>query len=255
MNWGPLSDTMSSGIPKFRKMWWKRVSAVSKAMDNPRRGICLQAFENLSTTTKMVVYLSEGGRSVAKSFPRWDQGRCGMGSRTNLPSGRRRGVEVMAQTEQLLTKRATSWAMLGHQYRFRRSERVRWMPGWPDPGEVWMESRRVRRKAVGIWSEHGDAGLSLVVEHIAASELFCLGIGKAVIHLRRQDLLHLRTSPEVQWMSRWCWASQGHPRTISTVASSSTRSDMRSICRQLMRRVTSGVRWRTKPLPSDNIWL
>ncbi len=40
----------------------------------------------------------------------------------------------------------------------------------------------------------------MVVEHIAASEIFCLEVGKAVILLQRQDLLNFRTSPEVQWM-------------------------------------------------------
>ncbi len=103
MNWGPLSETMSSGRPKFLNMCWKRDSAVSRADGNPRSGINLQDLENRSTTTRMVVNPFEGGRSVAKSTPRWDQGRWGMGKGTSFPSGRRRGVEEMAQIEHPLT--------------------------------------------------------------------------------------------------------------------------------------------------------
>ncbi len=72
MNWGPLSETMSSGRPKFLNMCWKRDSAVSRADGNPRSGINLQDLENRSTTTRMVVNPFKGGRSVAKSTPRWD---------------------------------------------------------------------------------------------------------------------------------------------------------------------------------------
>ncbi len=50
----------------------------------------------------MVVYPLEGGRSVAKSTPIWDQGRRGIGSGTSLPSVKWHGVDVMAQTEQPL---------------------------------------------------------------------------------------------------------------------------------------------------------
>ncbi len=41
--------------------------------------------------------------------------------------------------------------MLGHHYLSWRSERVHWLPGWPDPGEVWMESRRMRHRVEGTY--------------------------------------------------------------------------------------------------------
>lgn len=55
---------------------------------------------------------------MVKLMPRWDQGQREMGKGSSLPSGIQCGVDVMAQTEQPLTKRAVSQAMLGHQYQF-----------------------------------------------------------------------------------------------------------------------------------------
>ncbi len=51
----------------------------------------------------------------------------------------------MAQTEQLQTYLMVSRDILGHQYRAWRSERVRWLPGCPEPGTLCTESRRVCR--------------------------------------------------------------------------------------------------------------
>ncbi len=133
---------MSSGTPKFLNRWWNKCSAVSRAVGNPRRGISLQAFEKRSTATRMQVFPSELGRSVTKSIPMWDQGRRGMGRDTSLPTGRWRGVEDMAQTEQLRTYLMTSRDILGHQFWAWRSERVRWLPGCPEPGMLWTEPRR-----------------------------------------------------------------------------------------------------------------
>ncbi len=142
MNCGPRSDMISSGTPKFLNTWWNRCSAVSKAVGSPQRGINLHAFEKRSTATRTQVFPSDSGRSVTKSIPMCDQGRRGMGRGTSLPTGRLRGVEDMAQTEQLRTYRMTSRDILGHQYQAWRSERVRWLPGCPEPGTVWTEPRR-----------------------------------------------------------------------------------------------------------------
>ncbi len=67
MNWGPRSDTISSGMPKFQKMCWNSDSAVSRAVGRPLRGINLHALENRSNATRMQVNPSELGRSVTKS--------------------------------------------------------------------------------------------------------------------------------------------------------------------------------------------
>lgn len=69
-----------------------------KAVGRPLRGISLQALENLSMVTRIHVLPSEGGRSVTKSTPRCDQGRCGMGSGSNFPVGKCQGTLVMAQS-------------------------------------------------------------------------------------------------------------------------------------------------------------
>lgn len=68
-NWGPRSETISSGIPKFWKTCSKSISAVSKAVGRARKGINLQALENRSMATRMQVFPSETGRSVTKSTP------------------------------------------------------------------------------------------------------------------------------------------------------------------------------------------
>ncbi len=56
-------------------MLLKRASAISRTAGRPLRRMSLQALENRSTTTRMVVKPLEEGKSVAKSTPRWDQGR------------------------------------------------------------------------------------------------------------------------------------------------------------------------------------
>ncbi len=103
MNWGPLSDAMSSGSPKLRKTELKRCSAISMAVGKPLRGMSLQAFENRSTATNIHVLPSDGGKSVTKSTPRCDQGRRGMGRGGSFPDGRCRGVLDMAHSGHPLT--------------------------------------------------------------------------------------------------------------------------------------------------------
>ncbi len=89
----------------------EEASAVSRAVGRSFSGMSLQALENRSTATRMVVKPLEAGKSVAKSTPRWDQGRHGIGRGTSLPSGRRRCVEIMSQTEYPFTNRGD---VLGH---------------------------------------------------------------------------------------------------------------------------------------------
>lgn len=101
---------------------------------------------NLAVATRMHVCDSEGGKSVAKSMPIWDNGQFGMGKGTSLPAGRCRGVCEMAQTEKVLTYRETSCVISGHQYLLRRSERV------SRAREVWTESMRDRRRADGTYT-------------------------------------------------------------------------------------------------------
>ncbi len=55
----------------------------------------------------------------------------------------------MAQTEQLRTYLMVSRDIPGHQYRAWRSERVRWLPGCPEPGTLCTESRRDCSMEVG----------------------------------------------------------------------------------------------------------
>ncbi len=109
MNWGPRSDTMSSGMPKYRNTWLNRFSAVSMAVGRPLRGrrrqlfkvqgFFIYLFENLSTMTRIKVLPLDGGRSVMKSTPKCDHGRVGTGSGRSLPDGRWRGLLEMAQSE------------------------------------------------------------------------------------------------------------------------------------------------------------
>lgn len=131
------------------KTLWKRASAISRAVGRPFREMSLQALENRSTETKMVLNLLEAGKSVTKLMPRQDQGRGRIRRGTSLPSGRQCGMEIMAQTEHPFTNRATSHAMLGHQYLPSRSERVCCLPGWQGPRDTCTESKRGTHKEAG----------------------------------------------------------------------------------------------------------
>ncbi len=147
MNWGPRSETISSGRPKFLKTWLNIHSPVSKAVGSPLRGINLHAFEKQSTVTRTQVLPSELGRSTTKSIPYLDQGHRGTGSGTSLPTGRCQGVFDMAQTKQLRTYQMTSRVILGHQNRTWRSERVCVLPRCPEPGILCTEPQ----KGLTLW--------------------------------------------------------------------------------------------------------
>lgn len=67
MNWDPRSLTISSGIPNVLKACWKNNSAVCSAVGTWGREMSLIALENLSIVMRIVLMLSDMGRSVIKS--------------------------------------------------------------------------------------------------------------------------------------------------------------------------------------------
>ncbi len=91
-------------------------------------------------------------------------------------------------------------------------------------------------------------GLSMVVEQIERLVWLEIGTGRSFRHPCLHPLFHLRISPDLQSMVGWCLESQGRPRTTSTTASSSTSSEILSVWKHPMRRLTSGVRVTHQPL-------
>ncbi len=80
----------------------------------------------------------------------------------------------MAQTKHPRTNWETSRAILGHQYRAWRSERVSWLPGCPEPGEACgppggAGSLRVLPGPTG-WGSRGRLVEELVLEWRALKE-------------------------------------------------------------------------------------
>lgn len=139
MNRGPWTDTISSGIPKLRNKCWNKAFAISVAEGRLLRRIRWQALVNLSTVMRMQVWLSDGGRSVIKSIwcmtmVAWEMGVEPLFLQSND------GVS------QPLTNWTASLVIPGHQYRWRRSERVCCLPGCIEPGEECHESIRVIHK-------------------------------------------------------------------------------------------------------------
>ncbi len=94
------------------------------AVGSPFRGTRRQAFENLSTVTKMQVLPSDAGKSVTKSTPRCDYGHRGMGRGRSFPDGKWQGVFAMAHSWHPLTYLLMSLAIPGHQKRSCSNERV-----------------------------------------------------------------------------------------------------------------------------------
>ncbi len=88
----------------------------------------------------------------------------------------------MAQTEQPLTNWEVSRAMLGHQQRRWRSERVRSLPGCLEPRDEWSEFRRERRREVGMKvfpsGPPGGAGSVSVACRISSSRDYSMGLTK-----------------------------------------------------------------------------
>ncbi len=98
------------------------------------------------------------------------------------------------------------------------------------------------------------SGLSMVVEQIERLALLETGTGRFLRHLCLHPLSHLSISPDLQSMVGWYLASQGHPRTTSTTASSSTSREILSSWNHPIWRLTSGVWERISPLPSGFPW-
>ena len=90
VNWGPLSETTSTGKPCNLKTCWTISWAVSLAEGSLGRGMKWTDLENRSTTVRIVVLLSDRGRPVIKSSDTWDHGllgTCRVGSgRSLIPS-------------------------------------------------------------------------------------------------------------------------------------------------------------------------
>ncbi len=148
-NWGPLSETTSTGKPWMRKTWSKTIVAVSLAEGNLGRGIKWVAFENLSTTVRTTVLPSERGKPVTKSIAMCDQGREGTDSGWSSPAGGRLAPLPAAQMGQADTNRRASLTMDGHQNRCLISLWVRVAPGWQARLEEWPHCRTLVRTDSG----------------------------------------------------------------------------------------------------------
>ena len=74
-NYGPRSETMSTGSLWIRKTCCTISWAVSLPEGSLGRGMNWAALENQSTTVRMAVMPSDGGNPVTKSRDIWDQGR------------------------------------------------------------------------------------------------------------------------------------------------------------------------------------
>ncbi len=102
-NWGPRSDTTSWGKPCNLKTCCSTISAVCGAEGSFGKGISWQAFENLSTTTKIPLLPWEVGRPITKSIEICDHGRAGTGRGSSRPCGRDLESLCWAQMEQAAT--------------------------------------------------------------------------------------------------------------------------------------------------------
>ncbi len=147
MNWGPRSETISSGRPKFLKTWLNIHSPVSKAVGSPLRGINLHAFEKQSTVTRTQVLPSELGRSTTKSIPYLGPGPSWDWQWHEFAYWEVSGRLRHGKTKQLRTYRMTSRVILGHQNRTWRSERVCVLPGCSEPGILCTEPQ----KGLTLW--------------------------------------------------------------------------------------------------------
>lgn len=73
-NWGPLSETTSTGIQWSWKTWFSSSWPVSLAEGSLRKGTKWAILEKRSTMVRMTVFPSEGGRPVTKSMEISDRG-------------------------------------------------------------------------------------------------------------------------------------------------------------------------------------
>ena len=133
VNWGPLSETISLGIPCSLTTWVINSCAVSEAEGSLVRGTKCTALENWSIIMRIVVWWLEGGRPVTKSKAMW--GRWGMGGGCNNPCGDWCMSLAWAQTEQAATKFWTSSIISGHQNLRCIKVSVLLAPRWPEKRE------------------------------------------------------------------------------------------------------------------------
>lgn len=116
MNCGPLSLTISSGIPTYLNTCWNSNLPMAKVDGMAGSGMRHRDFERRSKITRIVVFPCDSGKSVMKSRAKWDHGHAGIGKGISLPAGRVRGTLVWAHVEHEYTTHFTSLDMWGHQY-------------------------------------------------------------------------------------------------------------------------------------------
>lgn len=114
VNWGPLSETISTGIPCRRRTCGSRILAISLTEGRLGRGTKCAILEKRSTIERIVVLPAEQGRPVTKSTKMWDQGLCGVDRGRNRSAGACFEVLAWAQMEQAATNSWVSFTQAGH---------------------------------------------------------------------------------------------------------------------------------------------
>ncbi len=141
MNWGPCRRTMSFGDRRFLNMCERGIQLFLGRDGNPRSGINLQDWR-IRFQRQLGWWCKPVWRRmrdlVAKSPPRWDQGRWGMGKRDQFhPLADGVVWRRWHRSNILWTSERHPGPCWATSNRFWRSERVRCLPGCPDPREVW----------------------------------------------------------------------------------------------------------------------
>ncbi|GFR41554.1 hypothetical protein Agub_g2265 [Astrephomene gubernaculifera] len=132
MNWGPRSETTSSGNPWWRKTLsrysWAKSSAVTSSVVGATRHI----FVRRSTKVTMVSYPAVVfGRCVMKSIDTLPHAAVGMGNGCSNPAGFSCGGLFRWHSSHAETWRPTSTVIPGHQNSLRQSSKVRVIPRCP----------------------------------------------------------------------------------------------------------------------------
>jgi hypothetical protein len=107
-NWGPLSDTISSGSPCSQTIPSRINWAVSSAMIDLEQGVKWAILVSQSTTTNIEFLVLTVGRSVMKSIAIDPQGRLGIDRGCRSPNGRCLGALDRTHVSQDLTYSQTS---------------------------------------------------------------------------------------------------------------------------------------------------
>jgi len=148
-DWGPRSDTMSTGIP-WRKNTWARSLPVSEAKGNLGKDTRWATLENLSTTVKITEIPSDQGRPETKSKAMCDQG-------TKLVLAR------VAKALYLLLQQTTLAQMyslmcltrVGYQKEHLSSSMVKFLPRWQENLSVWVQRITWKQTAEGTYKRLG----------------------------------------------------------------------------------------------------